>query len=100
MAAIEGYRHRSTGPEIPDALREEYVQALRGAEPVALGILHRGTDHEGTCVVLGMLALIHGHTRLGMAITDLEPEVACPSCEHLFPVPGWDLNEPDDDEND
>jgi hypothetical protein len=97
LAVMEAYRHKRNSPAVPGFLQASYDEAMRAAARIVLSRLTRDVGEDEMRSLLSALATVRGHPRLGMAIGDLEAEVECPGCEHVFSPPGWDLNEPSDD---
>ena len=92
VGAVETFRHRKKAPAIPASLKKGYLAALKQAAPLILECL--GAESWGEAelkVLLGALAAVRGHYKLGAAILELEEEMECPKCESAFPVKGYDF---------
>jgi len=87
---IESMRHKPSSPAVPRELELSYKQALESAIPLALEALRVEPDELWFQALLGSLATLRGFPQLGAAVTDLEREIGCPSCETTFVAAGYD----------
>jgi hypothetical protein len=89
--AIETYRHRPGGPDIPSYLEVTYRTALSRAADLTVGALNLERDGASYAGLLAALAAFQGHPRLAAGINNMEPRMICPNCDKEFETPGFDL---------
>jgi hypothetical protein len=90
-SSIEAYRHFDDAPPIPEFLEEAYMKGLNRASLLIRECLELGWQETEFRILLGAVAVVEGHPRLGSAIFELEEETECPNCETSFPTKGYDL---------
>lgn len=96
-ACIESMRHKESSPSVPSELEPPYLEALEAAVPLTAEALHVESDPGWFQSFLGALAAFRGFPELGAAISDLQREIDCPSCESAFIAPGYELFSMEDD---
>jgi hypothetical protein len=87
---IESMRHKTSSPPLPTELEPAYLKAVHAAVPLALEALQVEADRSWFRGLLAALAAFRGFPELGAAVSDLEREVDCPSCEATFVAPGYE----------
>ena len=80
-------RHKASSPSLPAELESAYRTALQAAVPLTLEALRVEADSSW---FQGLLAAFRGFPELGAAISDLERELDCPSCDATFVAPGYE----------
>ena len=88
-ATIESMRHKASSPSLPTELESTYLEALQTAVVLTLEALQVEPDRSWFQGLLAALAAFRGFPELGAAISDLERELDCPSCEATFIAPGY-----------
>ena len=93
VSAIEIERHRKSNPPVPAWLADDYFEALRRLQSLALSDLPLRDDHLTVQAILAALALCSRQLKLGALISSLDQsELDELVDEHL----AWDeLYEPD-----
>ena len=76
----EACRHHKRAPDVPPDLKLDYEAALLDAADLFIGALKREWDDEEAKVLLGGLASVRGHSRLGEAIIELDSSLQCQEC--------------------
>jgi hypothetical protein len=76
----EACRHHKRAPDLPPELKADYEAALLDAAELFIDALKRKWNEEETKVLLGGLASVRGHPRLGEVIIDLESSFQCLEC--------------------
>jgi hypothetical protein len=76
----EACRHHKRAPGLPPELKADYDAALLDAAELFIDALKRKWNEEETKVLLGGLASVRGHPRLGEAIIDLDSSFQCLEC--------------------
>lgn len=89
--AIETYRHRQGGPEIPSYLEATYRAALARAAQLTVEALEQERDEDAYRCLLAALAAFQEHPRLAAGVDGLEPRMICPECDKEFETPGFNL---------
>jgi hypothetical protein len=89
--AIETYRHRQGGPDIPSHLEATYRSALARAASLTVEALEQERDEDAYRGLLAALAAFQGYPRLAAGINSLESRMICPECDKEFETPGVDL---------
>ena len=89
--AIETYRYRQGGPDIPSYLEATYRAALARAAQLTVEALEQEWDEDAYGGLLAALAAFQGHPRLAAGLNGLEPRLICPKCDKEFETPGFDL---------
>jgi hypothetical protein len=87
---IESMRHKPSSPSPAAELESDYRKALQAAVPLTLEALQVESDRSWFQGLLAALAAFCGFPELGAAISDLERELNCPSCETTFIAPGYE----------
>ena len=87
---IESMRHKASSPSLAAEYESDYRQALQAAVPLTLEGLQAESDRSWFQGLLAALAAFRRFPELGAAISDLERELDCPSCEATFIAPGYD----------
>lgn len=88
--SIEAMRHKPSSAPLPGELEAAYLDALLAAVPLTLQALEVESDPSWFQGLLAALAAFRGFPELGAAISDLDRELDCPSCERAFVAPGYD----------
>jgi len=88
--SIESMRHKPSSPPITTELKSAYIEALQAAARLALEALQVEADRSWFQGLLAALAAFRGFPELGAAISDLDRELDCPSCEATFVAPGYE----------
>ena len=83
---------------MPEDLASAYAAAVRKLAPLAGEIDATEMGEDSVRAIAGVVAIGAGQPRLGMAILDLQEETECPECGHVYAPPGWDLNDPSDED--
>jgi hypothetical protein len=89
--AIETYRHRPGGPEVPRYLVVTYRAALSRAAALTVEALDLERDDDAYAGLLAALAAFQGRPRLAAGVNGMEPRMICPECDKEFDTPGFDL---------
>jgi hypothetical protein len=89
--AIETYRHRQGGPDIPTDLQVPYRAALSRATELTVEALDHEQDDATYAGLLAALATFQGRPRLAAGVNAMEPRMICPECDKEFETPGFDL---------
>jgi hypothetical protein len=76
----EACRHHKRAPALPPNLKADYEAALRDSPELFVGALKQEWGEEETKVLLGGLASVRGHPRLGEAIIELDSSFQCLEC--------------------
>lgn len=90
VGTIESMRHKASSPPLPTELEPAYLEALHAGVPLALEALQVEADRSWFQGLLAALAAFRGFPELGAAVSDLEREVECASCEATFVAPGYE----------
>jgi hypothetical protein len=89
--AIETYRHRQGGPEIPSDLEATYRAALGRGAGLTGEALAEERDEDAYRGLQAALAAFHGYPRLAAGLNALETRMICPECDKEFETPGFDM---------
>lgn len=86
---IEAMRHKASSPRLPAELEPPYVEAMHAGVLLTLEALRVEADPSWFQGLLAALAAFRGFPALGAAVSDLDRELACPSCDTTFVAPGY-----------
>jgi hypothetical protein len=85
VAEVEGHRIvREHQPSVPDDLAEEYFRAIALAKALAIETAQSVETTADMKVILGCVAILSGHHKLGKSIAQLGEDGRCPLCSGDF----------------
>src|SRR5262249_5416451 len=91
--SIEAFRHGRGAPAFPAGLKQPYLGAWRRARDLAITSLREKWSESDLRELLGVVAVLSGHPRLGAGILMGDAEFTCRECDTTQVLPGYvDLN--------
>lgn len=89
VGAVETFRHLPGAPDFLPGLKTPYLDALQTAKGLALEALAEEWPEASFRELLGIMAALGGHPRLGAGILMGSAEYSCGHCGETETLPGY-----------